>query len=152
VPSFRAAGNQRFAFRERAATGAITARSFLTPVSAISRPRYETVPPDEAFRPAQKLEPRFTAKHGGRLNMAEAELSAAAARCLEDRRIGDIDTLYAELSAWDTQRNRKQKGWTGNSLRRMPASNSSGSTRKSLSNYLDGTWRAFGKGLGGWYE
>jgi hypothetical protein len=38
------------------------------------------------------------------------ELSALAAQCLGDRRIGDIDTLNTELSAWDTQRNRKQKG------------------------------------------
>jgi hypothetical protein len=38
------------------------------------------------------------------------ELSALAAQCLGDRRIGDIATLNTELSAWDTQRNRKQKG------------------------------------------
>jgi hypothetical protein len=38
------------------------------------------------------------------------ELSALAAQCLGDRRIGDIDKLNSELSAWDTQRNEKQKG------------------------------------------
>jgi hypothetical protein len=38
------------------------------------------------------------------------ELSALAAQCLGVRRIGDIDTLNTELSAWDTQRNRKQMG------------------------------------------
>jgi hypothetical protein len=36
--------------------------------------------------------------------------SALSAQCLGDIRISDIDTLNTELSAWDTQRNRKQKG------------------------------------------
>jgi hypothetical protein len=71
---------------------------------------YETFPPVETFRLAQKLEPHFTPKHGSRLDIAEVELSALAAQCLGVRRIGDIDTLNAELSVWDTQRNRKQKG------------------------------------------
>jgi hypothetical protein len=101
---------------------------------------YETFPPARAFRLTQKLEPRFTPKHGSRLDMAEAELSALAARCPGDRRIGDIDTLNTELSAWDTQRNRKQRERTGASPRRMPASNSNGFIRKLLSKYLDVTW------------
>jgi hypothetical protein len=71
---------------------------------------YETFPSAEAFRLAQKLEPHFTPKHGSWLDIAEVELSALAAQCLGARRIGDIDTLNAELSAGDTQRNRKQKG------------------------------------------
>jgi hypothetical protein len=33
-----------------------------------------------------------------------------AAQCLGTRRIGDIQTLNSELSAWHTQRNCKQKG------------------------------------------
>jgi hypothetical protein len=72
--------------------------------------RYETFPPTEAFRLAQKLEPHVTPKQGSWLDIAEVELSALAAQCLGVRRIGDIDTLNAEVSAWDTQRNRKQKG------------------------------------------
>ncbi|MDR2740576.1 MAG: IS630 family transposase, partial [Treponema sp.] len=43
---------------------------------------YETFPPAEAFRLAQKLEPYFTPKHGSWLNIAEVELSALAAQCL----------------------------------------------------------------------
>jgi hypothetical protein len=71
---------------------------------------YETFPPDEAFRLAQKLEIHFTPKHGSWLDIAEVELSALAAQCLGSRRIGSIQTLNAELSAWHTQRNQKQKG------------------------------------------
>jgi hypothetical protein len=33
-----------------------------------------------------------------------------AAQCLGTRRINDIETLNAELSAWHTRRNQKQKG------------------------------------------
>jgi hypothetical protein len=47
---------------------------------------------------------------GGRLDAAEVELPALAARCLGDRRVGDIAALNAELSAWHARRNRKQKG------------------------------------------
>jgi hypothetical protein len=71
---------------------------------------YETFSPEEAFRLAQKLEIHFTPKHGSWLDIAELELSALAAQCLGTRRIGDIKTLNAELSAWHTQRNQKQTG------------------------------------------
>jgi hypothetical protein len=71
---------------------------------------YETVTPDEAFRLARKPEIPFTPKHGSWLDIAEVELSALAAQCLGSRRIGSIQTLNAQLSAWHTQRNRKQKG------------------------------------------
>jgi hypothetical protein len=71
---------------------------------------YEAFPPEEAFRLAQRLEIHYTPKHGSWLNMAECELSALAAQCLGDKRIADIDTLNAELSAWHTRRNQTQKG------------------------------------------
>jgi hypothetical protein len=71
---------------------------------------YETFTPDEAFRLARKLEIHFTPKHGSWLDIAEVELSALAAQCLGSRRIGNIQTLNVELSAWHTQRNKKQKG------------------------------------------
>jgi hypothetical protein len=77
---------------------------------AILSQLYETFPPAQAFRLAQKLELHFTPKHGSWLDIAEVELSALTAQCLGVRRIGNIDILNAELSAWDTQRNRKQKG------------------------------------------
>jgi len=71
---------------------------------------YEAFSPEEAFRLAQRLEMHYTPKHGSWLNMAECELSALAAQCLGDRRIADIETLNAELSAWHTRRNQTQKG------------------------------------------
>jgi hypothetical protein len=71
---------------------------------------YETFPPDEAFRLAGKLETHITPRYGSWLDIAEVELPALAVQCLGTRRIGDIATLNAELSAWYTLRNRKQKG------------------------------------------
>lgn len=71
---------------------------------------YEAFPADEAFRLAQRLEIHYTPKHGSWLNIAEIELSAMAAQCLGERRIGDMETLNRELSAWHSGRNLKQKG------------------------------------------
>jgi hypothetical protein len=71
---------------------------------------YETFPPDEAFRLAQRLETHYTPKHGSWLNIAEVELSAMAAQCLGKRRIPDIETLNVELAAWNIRRNQSQKG------------------------------------------
>ena len=71
---------------------------------------YEAFPPEEAFRLAQRLEIHYTPKHGSWLNIAEVELAAMAAQCLGQRRIPDLKTMNAELSAWHTQRNKKQKG------------------------------------------
>jgi hypothetical protein len=71
---------------------------------------YETFPPDEAFRLAQRLEIHYTPKHGSWLNIAEIELSAMAVQCLGKRRIPNLLALNEELAAWHTQRNRSQKG------------------------------------------
>jgi hypothetical protein len=71
---------------------------------------YETFPPEEAFRLAQRLEIHFTPVHGSWLNIAEIELSAMAAQCLGQRRIPGIKSLNMELAAWHTQRNESQKG------------------------------------------
>jgi len=71
---------------------------------------YETFPPDEAFHLAQRLEIHYTPKHGSWLNIAEVELAAMAAQCLGQRRIPDLITMNAELSAWYTKRNQLQKG------------------------------------------
>ena len=71
---------------------------------------YETFPPEEAFRLAQRLEIHYTPIHGSWLNIAEIELAAMAARCLGQRRILGIKSLNEELAAWHTQRNQSQKG------------------------------------------
>jgi hypothetical protein len=70
---------------------------------------YETFPPEEAFRLAQRLDIHYTPKHGSWLDIAEIELSALAVQCLGNRRIPSIEALNKELSAWETQRNISQK-------------------------------------------
>jgi DDE superfamily endonuclease len=65
---------------------------------------YETFPPTEAKRLADKLEIHSTPKHGSWLNIAEIELSTMAGQCL-DRRIPDRETLEQEVAAWEAERN-----------------------------------------------
>ena len=68
---------------------------------------YEAFPPDEAKRIADRLEIHYTPKHGSWLNMAEIELAVLTRQCL-DRRIGDIQPLRRQASAWVTERNTKK--------------------------------------------
>jgi len=65
---------------------------------------YETFPPEEARRLAERLEIHYTPKHGSWLNMAEIEFSALNTQCL-DRRIADVDSLRSTISAWEEDRN-----------------------------------------------
>jgi transposase len=65
---------------------------------------YETFPPAEARRIAEKLEIHYTPKHGSWLNIAEIELSTLSGQCL-DRRIPDREMLEREVAAWESERN-----------------------------------------------
>lgn len=65
---------------------------------------YETFEPHEALRLAARLEIHHTPKHGSWLNMAEIELSVLKGQCLE-RRIADMETMTAEVAAWQQHRN-----------------------------------------------
>jgi hypothetical protein len=65
---------------------------------------YARFPPAQARRIASRIEWHYTPEHGSWLNMAECELSVLARQCL-DRRIPDIETLTAEVDAWQNQRN-----------------------------------------------
>ena len=69
---------------------------------------YEAFAPAQAFALAQRLEIHHTPKHGSWLNIAEIELSVLTRQCL-DRRISDLDTLNAELAAWQHQTNADQR-------------------------------------------
>ena len=60
---------------------------------------YQTFPPAEAKRLADRLEVHHTPKHGSWLNMAEIELSALGRQCLA-RRIAQHDTLCRHIAAW----------------------------------------------------
>lgn len=65
---------------------------------------YKAFPPGEARRILKRLEFCYTPKHGSWLNMAEIELSVLSRQCL-DQRIPDLDTLRAEVEAWEKRRN-----------------------------------------------
>lgn len=65
---------------------------------------YETFPPEEARRIAEKLEIHYTPKHGSWLNVAEIELRVLTVQCLS-RRIADAETLGREVRAWEASRN-----------------------------------------------
>ncbi len=67
---------------------------------------YETFAPAEAKRLADTLEIHHTPKHGSWLNVAEIELSILSRQCL-DRRIPDLPTLHAEVTAWQDRRDRQ---------------------------------------------
>ena len=71
---------------------------------------YEAFPPKTALRLAQKYEFHYTPKHGSWLNIAEAELSSLARQCLGNHRINCVDGLNERLSAWEKDRNNRQKG------------------------------------------
>ena len=65
---------------------------------------YAAFEPKEARRLASRLEIHYTPKHGSWLNIAEIELSALNAQCL-NRRIPDIVNMREEIAAWQTDRN-----------------------------------------------
>ena len=66
---------------------------------------YESFPPEQARRLANKIEFVYTPVHGSWLNMVEIELSVLVRQCLK-RRIPDIETLGWEAEAWCEERNR----------------------------------------------
>ena len=65
---------------------------------------YKAFPPQEARRILRRLEFHFTPKHGSWLDMAEIEIGILCGQCL-DRRIGDVEELKAQVSAWEADRN-----------------------------------------------
>jgi transposase len=68
---------------------------------------YETFPPEQARRIAERLEVHYTPKHGSWLNVAEIELSVLSRQCL-NRRIESIEELDCEVTAWEEARNEQQ--------------------------------------------
>ena len=71
---------------------------------------YQVFEPARARDIVRRIEFRYTPKHGSWLNIAENELSAMTRQCLTGRRIGDLDTLRAEIAAWATDVNERQRG------------------------------------------
>lgn len=70
---------------------------------------YERFAPTEARRVAAKIEWHYTPEHASWLNLAECELSVLRRQCL-NRRVPDIETVRAQVLAWETTRNQRQTG------------------------------------------
>ena len=71
---------------------------------------YQAFDPARARELVRRIEFHYTPKHGSWLNIAENELSAMTRQCLSGRRIGDLHTLRAEIGAWSTDVNARQRG------------------------------------------
>jgi len=69
---------------------------------------FETFSNDEAERILNKIEFHYTPKHGSWLNAAEIEINVMDIECT-GRRVGDIETLIREVTAWTNKRNVQKK-------------------------------------------
>jgi len=70
---------------------------------------YEAFPPEKAREYVRPIQFVYTPKHGSWLNVAECELSCLTRQCLSDRRIDALATLQAEIAAWASRSNAKQR-------------------------------------------
>ena len=70
---------------------------------------YEAFDPARARRIVERVEWHYTPKHGSWLNVAECELAALSAQCL-DRRIGSAARLKQVVAAWEEERNERMVG------------------------------------------
>ena len=70
---------------------------------------YNVFEPQRARDIINKLEFVYTPKHGSWLNIAECELSVLSRQAL-DKRFPTIAELEAQVQAWASNRNNKQKG------------------------------------------
>ena len=68
---------------------------------------YKAFAAEEADRLSSRIELVYTPKHGSWLNIAEIELSVLSRQCL-NRRIPDLQTLRAEVEAWQAHRNQTE--------------------------------------------
>jgi hypothetical protein len=71
---------------------------------------YEAFEPAKARALTRRIEFCYTPKHGSWLNIAENELSSMTRQCLNDRRIGELETLQEEIDAWSLDVNSTQRG------------------------------------------
>jgi hypothetical protein len=71
---------------------------------------YEAFDPKIAYALAQKFEFHYTPKHGSWLNIAESELSSLSIQCLGNQRIKSLGELNEILTAWEVDRNMRQRG------------------------------------------
>ena len=70
---------------------------------------YETFPPEQARRIAERLESHHTPQHGSWLNRAEIELSVLSGQCRKQR-LENEETVRQEVGSWEEERNERQVG------------------------------------------
>ena len=71
---------------------------------------YEVFEPERARSLVRRIEFHYTPKHGSWLNIAENELSSMTRQCVAGRRMGSVDQLRQETTAWHEDVNRTQRG------------------------------------------
>ena len=71
---------------------------------------YEAFEPERARQLVRRVEFCHTPKQSSWLNIAENELSSLTRQCIAGRRIGELATLQAEISAWSDDVNQTQRG------------------------------------------
>lgn len=70
---------------------------------------YEIFTPQRAKSIKDRLEIVYTPKHGSWLNIAECELSVMSRQALK-KRFASAEELNAQIKAWASKRNQKQRG------------------------------------------
>ena len=71
---------------------------------------YDAFEPERARALVSRIEFHYTPKHGSWLNIAENELSCLTRQCVAGRRIGSIEQLREEATAWHEDVNQTQRG------------------------------------------
>jgi len=80
---------------------------------------YETFSPEQARNLVRMLEFHYTPKHSSWFNMAEVEISVLTQQCI-DRRLGNVETVETEVTAWEVARNDRKATSIGVSRSPMP--------------------------------
>lgn len=71
---------------------------------------YEAFEAARARAVVRRIEFHYTPKHGSWLNIAENELSSMTRQCVAGRRIGSLEQLRRETTAWHDDVNQTQRG------------------------------------------
>lgn len=71
---------------------------------------YDAFEPERARALVSRIEFHNTPKHGSWLNIAENELSCLTRQCVAGRRIGSIEQLREDATAWHEDVNQTQRG------------------------------------------
>lgn len=71
---------------------------------------YEVFEPARARAIVSRIEFHYTPKHGSWLNIAENELSCLTRQCVSGRRIGSVEALREQTTAWHEDVNATQRG------------------------------------------